>query len=50
MEKYANTSGGTLLILLDEVNRNGKIKIDDFIFFVALGSGWTYGVAIIKRG
>lgn len=48
MDKYANTSGGTLPILLDEVNRAGKIKPGRFILFAAVGSGWTYGAAIIK--
>jgi 3-oxoacyl-[acyl-carrier-protein] synthase III len=48
MDKYANTSGGTLPILLDEVNREGKIKTGNFILFAAVGSGWTYGAAIIK--
>lgn len=48
MEKYANTSGATIPILLDECNRNGKIKKGDIILFAAVGSGWTYGASIIK--
>jgi 3-oxoacyl-[acyl-carrier-protein] synthase-3 len=48
MDKYANTSGGTLPILLDEVNRARKIKDGDLILFAAVGSGWTYGASIIK--
>ena len=48
MDKYANTSGGTLPILLDEVNRAGKIKKGNNILFAAVGSGWTYGASIIK--
>lgn len=48
MERYANTSGGTIPILLDECKRAGKIKKDDIILFAAVGSGWTYGAAIIK--
>lgn len=48
MDKYANTSGGTLPILLDEVNRAGKIKAGNIILFAAVGSGWTYGASIIK--
>lgn len=48
MDRYANTSGGTLPILLDEVNRAGKIKQGDIILFAAVGSGWTYGASIIK--
>lgn len=48
MDKYANTSGGTIPILLDEVKRKGKIKKGDTILFAAVGSGWTYSAAIIK--
>jgi len=48
MDRYANTSGGTIPILLDEVFRAGKIKKGDNLLFAAVGSGWTYGAAIIK--
>lgn len=48
MEKYANTSGGTIPILLDECNRANKIKKGDIVLFAAVGSGWTYGASIIK--
>jgi 3-oxoacyl-[acyl-carrier-protein] synthase-3 len=48
MDKYANTSGGTIPILLDELNRSGKIKKGDVLLFAAVGSGWTYGASIIK--
>lgn len=48
MDKYANTSGGTIPILLDEVYRAGKITKGNLILFAAVGSGWTYGASIIK--
>ncbi|HAF29713.1 MAG TPA: ketoacyl-ACP synthase III [Bacteroidales bacterium] len=48
MDKYANTSGGTIPILLDEVNKAGKLKRGDTLLFAAVGSGWTYGAAILK--
>lgn len=48
MDRYANTSGGTIPILLDEVNKSGKLKKSDTILFAAVGSGWTYGTAILK--
>lgn len=48
MENYANTSGGTIPILLDEVNKKGLLKKGDTILFVAVGSGWTYGASILK--
>jgi len=48
MDKYANTSGATIPLLLDETHRAGKIKRGDHILFAAVGSGWTYGAAIMK--
>jgi len=48
MDKYANTSGGTIPILLHETYISGKIKKGANILFAAVGSGWTYGAAIIK--
>lgn len=48
MDKYANTSGGTIPILLDEVNKSGKLTKGNTILFAAVGSGWTYGAAILK--
>lgn len=48
MDKYANTSGGTIPILLDETNRSGKLKKGNTVLFAAVGSGWTYGAAILK--
>ena len=48
MDKYANTSGGTIPILLHETLQAGKIKKGSNILFAAVGSGWTYGAAIIK--
>ncbi len=48
MDRYANTSGGTIPILLDEVNRAGKLKPGNIILFAAVGSGWTWGASIIK--
>ena len=50
MDKYANTSGGTIPILLDELNRNNKLKKGDIVLFAAVGSGWTFGASIIKWG
>jgi 3-oxoacyl-[acyl-carrier-protein] synthase III len=48
MDKYANTSGGTIAILLDEMNKSGKLKKGNIILFAAVGSGWTYGASILK--
>ena len=46
MENYANTSAGTIPILLHETF--SSIKRDDVVVFAAVGSGWTWGSIIMK--
>ena len=48
MDRYANTSSGTIPILLDELKKSKTLKKGDIILFAAVGSGWTYGASIIK--
>jgi len=48
MDRYANTSGGTIPILLDETNRAGKLLSGDKILFAAVGSGWTWGATLVN--
>jgi len=48
MDRYANTSGGTIPILLDEANQAGKLKPGNLILFAAVGAGWTYGASLIR--
>lgn len=46
MEGYANTSAGTIPILLHETFPS--IKRDDVVVFAAVGSGWTWGSIIMQ--
>ncbi|SCY15895.1 3-oxoacyl-[acyl-carrier-protein] synthase III [Nonlabens sp. Hel1_33_55] len=48
MDRYANTSGGTIPIMLDETNKNGLLKKGELILFAAVGAGWTWGTALYK--
>ena len=48
MDRYANTSGGTIPILLDELNKTGKLSKGMNIIFAAVGSGWIWGAAIFR--
>jgi len=48
IHKYGNTSSASIPILLDELNREGRIKKGDLILFSALGGGITYGSALIR--
>lgn len=48
MDRYANTSGGTIPILLDENHRNDEFNKGDLVLFAAVGAGWTWGSALYK--
>lgn len=48
MDKYANTSGGTIPIVLDETYKSGKVQPGNLLLFAAVGSGWTWGSALYK--
>lgn len=48
MDKYANTSGGTIPIALDDAFTQGKLKNAKHILFAAVGAGMTWGTALYK--
>lgn len=48
MDRYANTSGGTIPIVLDETHRKGEFKKGDLLLFAAVGAGWTWGTALYR--
>jgi 3-oxoacyl-[acyl-carrier-protein] synthase-3 len=48
MDRYANTSGGTIPIVLDETWRSETFNPGDHLLFASVGAGWTWGAAIYK--
>lgn len=48
MDRYANTSGGTIPIILDEIHKNDGFEAGDMLLFAAVGAGWTWGAALYK--
>ena len=48
MNKYANTAGGTIPILFDELHKSNRIKKGNLLLFAAVGSGWTWGSSLYK--
>ncbi len=48
MEKYANTSGGTIPIALDEAIKQENFQKGDIIAFAAVGAGWAWGSALYQ--
>ena len=45
---YGNTSGATVPILLDELNRQGKLNRGDKLVLAGFGGGLTWGAALIE--
>ena len=48
LEKYANTAGATVPLLLDQLNRQGAISPGQMLLFAAVGAGWTWGTALYR--
>ena len=47
IQKYGNTTAGTIPILLAEAEREGRLKPGTKLATAAFGSGFTWGSAII---
>ncbi|MCD8371622.1 MAG: ketoacyl-ACP synthase III [Clostridiales bacterium] len=45
---YGNTSGATVPILLDELNRSGKLERGDKIVLCGFGGGLTWGAVLLE--
>lgn len=48
MDRYGNTSSASLLILLDEVKKSGKLQRGDKLVLAGFGGGLTYGASLIE--
>lgn len=48
LHRYGNTSAGSIPIALDEAVREGRIKDNDVILFVAFGGGLTWASAALR--
>ena len=47
IERYGNTSGASIPILLDELNREGRLKPGDKLVLSGFGAGLTWGATLI---
>jgi 3-oxoacyl-[acyl-carrier-protein] synthase III len=48
IQKYGNTSGGSIPIALDEAFRAGRIKPGDTLLMSGFGAGLTWGTALFR--
>ncbi len=48
LQEYGNTSSASIPILLDEMNRQGKLKSGQKLVLVGFGAGLTWGASILE--
>lgn len=48
LERFGNTSGATIPILLDEMNREGKLQRGDKLVMAGFGAGLTWGATLLE--
>jgi 3-oxoacyl-[acyl-carrier-protein] synthase-3 len=48
IDRFGNTSAGTLPILIDEETRAGRLKHGDLCMLLALGAGVHWGCALVR--
>ena len=48
IQKYGNTTAGSIAIALAEAVEQDRIKENDIILLAAFGSGFTWGSVVIK--
>ena len=48
IERFGNTSGGTIPILMDELLRAGTVKPGQLLCFLALGAGLHWGATLMR--
>ena len=50
IDRFANTTGGTIPICISEATENNLLKKGDLILLAAFGAGFTWGATLIKWG
>jgi 3-oxoacyl-[acyl-carrier-protein] synthase-3 len=48
-DHYGNTGGASVGIALDEVLRQGRVRVGDKILLLTAGAGYTAGAALLER-
>jgi 3-oxoacyl-[acyl-carrier-protein] synthase III len=48
IEKYGNTSGGTIPLAMETAVEEGKLKKCDLVLLAAVGAGFTVGAALLR--
>ena len=46
IERYGNTTGGTIPLATEEAIATGRLKKGDLVLFAAVGAGYTVGASL----
>ena len=50
IDRYANTTAGTIPICLSEASESGTIKSGDLLLLASFGAGFTWGSLLLRWG
>ena len=50
IDRFGNTSAGTIPLALDWAVRNGRLKHGDRMLMAAIGAGWVWGAMVVEWG
>ena len=50
IERYGNTTAGTIPLALDEAARDGRLKRGDLVVLASVGAGFTVGSVLLRWG
>jgi 3-oxoacyl-[acyl-carrier-protein] synthase-3 len=48
IEKYGNTSAGTIPLAMETAVEEGKLKKGDLVLLAAVGAGFTVGTTLLR--
>jgi 3-oxoacyl-[acyl-carrier-protein] synthase-3 len=48
IEKYGNTSAGTIPLAMESAIEEGKLKKGDLVLLAAVGAGFTVGTSLLR--
>jgi len=48
LERYGNTSAGSIPLVLDEAMQEGRVKADDLVVMSGFGAGLAWGTALVR--
>ena len=48
LDRYGNTSAGTIPLALDEIYRSGRLQRGDRVLLSGFGAGLSWGTAVLR--